>query len=175
MVHKAEKKCLLSGPCPKSSLINHANSHASMDYFLTLYFGIVSDLQGKSTCIVATTLIYSSHRNPFSSFSNHPNNVLYSKRIQSRVSHCTQLPCLACFLPSGTVPQFALHFHDSELFFFSFFFAFILKWLWSQGVSKIVQKWPMYPLPSFFLYQSGFSREPEQMVCVYVYVYTEIN
>lgn len=36
MVHKAEKKCLLSGPCPKSSLINHTNSHAPMGYFLTL-------------------------------------------------------------------------------------------------------------------------------------------
>lgn len=32
----------------------------------------------------------------------------------------------------------------------------------------------MYPLPSFSLYQLGSSREPEPMVCVYVYVYKEI-
>ena len=55
----------------------------------------------------------------------------------------TPLPGLAHGLPAGTVSQALFTF--MTVTFFSFYFEMIIE---SQGVSKIVQRGPMYPLPS---------------------------
>lgn len=66
------------------------------------------------------------------------------------------LPGLAHDLPAGTVSQALFTF--MTVTFFSFYFEMIIE---SQGVSKIVQRGPMYPLPSSPPYLSEFSRKTE--------------
>lgn len=97
---------------PFSEILIQYCESGTQALFCTFYFEVISNLQNKSAIRVQRNPIY-----PYShlDFANHPNNVLYSKMIQTRMKCHASLFYLFNLPKSGRVPQFFCDFTNCNI------------------------------------------------------------